>query len=95
MTVKVCQHCERKKVTRPRGLCWGCHAQPAVREKYPSTSKYARQGLGIGNRPSLPATGACPHPAGSAERIATMRRRVEAGQATSHPADNRLFDVEG
>jgi hypothetical protein len=94
--VKVtCRHCNRKNANRPRGLCWGCHAQPGVRDLYPSTSKYARRGIGQGNRPSLPAAEPCPHPADSAGRIATLRRRAERGESLSHPADNRAYDVEG
>lgn len=31
----VCQHCHKGKVNRPRGLCWGCWHDPAVRFIYP------------------------------------------------------------
>ena len=91
-----CRHCEAKPGTRPRGLCWRCHEDVAVRELYPaSESKYARRGTGIGNRPSLPASAPCPHPADSAGRIATLQRRAAAGEAMHHPGDNRAFAVEG
>lgn len=38
MTRKLCRHCGRKYVNRPRGLCWECYRTPSVLELYPSTS---------------------------------------------------------
>ena len=54
--IAVCRHCSKSKVNRPRGLCWSCYYTPGVKELYPSTSKYARRGVGnfTGNAP-LPA----------------------------------------
>ena len=42
----ICRHCTKSKVNRPRGLCWSCYYTPGVKELYPSTSKYARRGIG-------------------------------------------------
>lgn len=39
--VKLCRHCNCRKVNRPRGLCWHCYYTPGVRALYPSTNKYA------------------------------------------------------
>ena len=49
----ICRHCQKSKVNRPRGLCWSCYYTPGVKEQYPSTSKYARRGVGnfTGNAP--------------------------------------------
>ena len=41
----LCRHCKRVQSNRPRGLCWSCYYTPGVREKYPSTSKFARRGV--------------------------------------------------
>ena len=51
--IPICKHCEKSKVNRPRGLCWSCYYTPGVKEQYPSTSKYARRGVGnfSGNAP--------------------------------------------
>lgn len=31
---KLCQHCGRRKITRPRLLCWSCYHDPGVRSLY-------------------------------------------------------------
>ena len=51
--IPICKHCEKSKVNRPRGLCWSCYYPPGVKDMYPSTSKYARRGVGnfTGNAP--------------------------------------------
>ncbi len=48
----MCRHCQRVRSNRPRGLCWSCYYTPGVREKYPSTSKYARRGVSDLNGPA-------------------------------------------
>ena len=83
----LCRHCNRVPVNRPRGLCWSCYYSPGVREKYPSTSKFARRGVGNfnGNAPLPPApTGALP---GSPEKIAILAERAAKRQALWHPQD--------
>lgn len=38
---RVCRHCRRCAVNRPRGLCWTCYYTPGVKEQYPFTSRFA------------------------------------------------------
>jgi len=40
----LCRHCHEKKASRSRGLCFGCYNAPAIRDLYPSTSKYVTKG---------------------------------------------------
>src|SRR6266446_4129850 len=89
----LCRNCQKASVSRPRGLCWGCYYRPGIRELYPSTSKYARRGIGNGNiRSSLPTF---PTPAlpGSAEKIAVLQQRVLMRQELFHPGDATLAGV--
>lgn len=86
---RLCRHCGRKSVNRPRGLCWNCYYTPAVAVLYPSTSKYARRGLGGGNvTPGPPAAPTAAAP-GSAEKVAVMEARARAGRDLWHDADAR------
>ncbi len=85
-----CRHCGRASITRPRGLCWSCYYTPGIRERYPSTSRYAVRGLGLDDRRiTLPAhpTRALP---GSPEKIAVLTQRVRKHQTLWHPDDARL-----
>lgn len=81
-----CRHCGRKKVNRPKGLCWPCYYSPA-RNLYASTSKFARRGVGhdasINGRLPVPTT-AKP---GTPEKMAVLAGRVERGELMFHPAD--------
>ena len=90
----VCRHCGHCKVNRPRGLCWHCYYTPGLKEQYPSTSKYARRGVGNGVRhnPPLPAE-PCLFPPGTPQRLAEVERRAAAGEQLHHPqdADNRGY----
>lgn len=82
-----CRHCGHPKTNRPRGLCWSCYYRPGVKEQYPSTSKFARRGVGnfVGNAPLADApTNALPR---TAEKLAVMHRRARLGQAIFHPFD--------
>jgi hypothetical protein len=84
---KVCRHCGRSKVNRPRGLCWTCYYAPGVKDLYPSTSKYARRGVGNfnGNAPLAPIpTTAAP---GTAEKLEVLAQRARNRQALWHPLD--------
>lgn len=85
-TLKVCRHCHKCKVNRPRGLCWHCYYAPGVKDLYPSTSKYARRGIGnlTGISP-LPAP--TMFPPGTPERIAEVSQRALRGEALNHPKD--------
>jgi hypothetical protein len=64
-----------------------------VREQYPSTSKYARRGVGnfCGTAPLPPApTSAVP---GSEEKIAILEERARNRQSLWHPDDLTLEAV--
>jgi hypothetical protein len=83
----LCRHCQRVQSNRPRGLCWSCYYTPGVRELYPSTSKFARRGVGDFNGQSrLPAqpTRALP---GSPEKVAILEERARLGLSLWHPLD--------
>lgn len=83
----MCRHCQKKAVSRPRGLCWDCYYTPGVKELYPPTSKYARRGVGSGMRalPLAPETTlAMP---GTEEKVAVMAWRAQNGFAIFHPDD--------
>jgi hypothetical protein len=83
----LCRHCGRAPTNRPRGLCWSCYYTPGVRDLYPSTSKFARRGVGISNgRVQLPAvpTRALP---GTPEKVAILEERARNHQGLWHPAD--------
>lgn len=86
---KLCRHCQRGLVNRPRGLCWSCYYKPGVRDQYPSESIYARRGVGGNNQgvdpPPYP-TDAIP---GTDEKVAVMEWRAENGYALWHPGDTR------
>jgi hypothetical protein len=86
----ICRHCQRSRVNRPRGLCWSCYYRPGVREQYPSTSKFARRGVGnfCGAAP-LPATSTNAIP-GSEEKIAILSQRAQSGQSLWHPNDLKV-----
>src|SRR6476661_8376311 len=87
--IATCRHCSKSKVNRPRGLCWSCYYTPGVKELYPSTSKYARRGVGnfTGTAPLPPVpTTAVP---GSPEKLAVLEQRARAHLALWHPADAR------
>ena len=89
----LCRHCQRVKSNRPRGLCWSCYYTPGVRDLYPSTSKFARRGVGDFNgeaRVAAQPTSASP---GSAEKVAILEQRARLGLALWHPLDAPM-DVE-
>jgi len=85
----LCRHCNRVNSNRPRGLCWSCYYSPGVRDLYPSTSKFARRGVGNGNRvvETPEPTDALP---GTPEKIEVLEERARRGQALWHPLDARL-----
>ena len=94
--IAICRHCSKSKVNRPRGLCWSCYYTPGVKDQYPSTSKYARRGVGNfnGNAP-LPAEPTVAAP-GSPEKAAVLAERARLKQALWHPLDATADgDVDG
>ena len=84
--MSLCRHCHRASVNRPRGLCWSCYYTPGVREQYPSTSKFARRGVGnfCGNAQPCEPTAALP---GSPEKVAILEERARMRQQLWHPLD--------
>lgn len=88
----ICRHCKKFKVSRPRGLCYGCSKHPEIRALYPSVYEKNRGNRGVedfcGQAP-LPAvpTGARP---GSPEKIEVLKSRAAVRQALHHPADEAL-----
>lgn len=84
--IPVCKHCQKSKVNRPRGLCWTCYYTDGVKDQYPSTSKYARRGVGnfTGNAPLPEPTTAAP---GTPEKMAVLELRAKLKQALWHPMD--------
>jgi hypothetical protein len=86
----LCRHCQKVPSNRPRGLCWSCYYTPGIRERYPSTSKFARRGIAdCTGRVLLPPepTAALP---GSAEKVAILEERARLHQALWHPRDARF-----
>ena len=83
----VCRNCKSGKVNRPRGLCWSCYYTPGVKEQFPSTSKYARRGVGNFNGnaplPAIPTTAA----PGSPEKLEVLAMRAKLKQSIWHPLD--------
>ena len=83
----LCRNCNRGNANRPRGLCWSCYYRPGVRERFPSTSRYARHGVDDfnGNPALAPApTAALP---GTPEKLAVLEERARLRQALWHPLD--------
>lgn len=81
-------------MNRPRGLCWNCYYTPGVLPLYPSTSKFARRGVGnhTGERPlPVPTT----EEPGTEEKMAVLAQRAEAGLALFHPEDSRIVQPRG
>ena len=83
---RICRHCPKSKVNRPRGLCWSCYYTPGRQDLYPSTSKYARRGVGnfTGNAP-LPERDDRGRP-GSPEKIAVLAERAKQPPEPVAPA---------
>ncbi len=83
----VCRHCGHGPANRPRGLCWTCYYTPGLRDRYPSTSRFARRGVRDRNGwialPPVP-TGARP---GTPEKVAILEQRARQHQALWHPCD--------
>ena len=84
--IPICQHCRQGKVNRPRQLCWGCYYAPGVRDQYPSTSKYARRGVGNFTEAALACepTEAVP---GTPEKMVVLAERARMRQRLWHPHD--------
>jgi hypothetical protein len=91
----LCRHCQKTNSNRPRGLCWACYYTPGVREQFPSTSKFARRGVGNFNvRTKLPPgpTNALP---GTPEKVAVLEERARLGVSLWHPLDAQVDSFAG
>lgn len=86
----LCRHCKKVRSNRPRGLCWSCYYKPAVRVLYPSTSKFARRGVGnfcgTAPLPDLPTIA----PPGSDAKIRVLSERAAQRRSLWHPDDALL-----
>lgn len=83
----LCRHCQKSSVNRPRGLCWSCYYTPGVREKYPSTSKFARRGVANFCGQAAPAGEPTEARPGSEEKLAVLEERARLKQELWHPHD--------
>jgi hypothetical protein len=89
----LCRHCHESRANRPRGLCWGCYYAPGIRDRYPSTSKFARRGVGVGvwAQPADAPTRALP---GTPEKVAVLEQRARKHQDLWHPLDGPAAPTE-
>jgi hypothetical protein len=89
----LCRHCGCAPVAMPRGLCWPCFQDPAIRGKFPpKETKFARRGEGIEGDGRLPE----PTDAYTVEegghyateaKLQILSMRAERGEALFHPDD--------
>jgi hypothetical protein len=86
----LCRHCHKAPVNRPRGLCWSCYYTPGVRELYPSTSKFARRGVGNFNGKAAPPGAPTDALPGTPEKVAILELRAKLRQELWHPLDATL-----
>lgn len=83
----ICRNCGRAKVNRPRGLCWTCYYTPGVKDRFPSTSKFARRGVEnfYGEAPlAAQTTRAVP---GTEDKLLVLIARAERRESLFHPDD--------
>lgn len=87
----LCQHCDRRPISRSRNLCWSCFYSPGVKERYPPLPRTCR-GPGNGRR-RLPCepTDAIP---GTPEKIRVLMERVARGEELFHEHDVELFAAD-
>ena len=82
MEPPICLNCGRKKVTRPRGLCWRCFYSPGVKEQFPLRSKVGVAGSAPKRTPE--PTTARP---GTEAKLRVLIGRAERGETLYHPDD--------
>jgi hypothetical protein len=83
----LCRSCKRVHASRPRGLCWSCYYTPGVRERFPSTSKFARHGVDDFNGKAPLAAAPTTALPGTPEKVAVLEERARLRQALWHPLD--------
>jgi hypothetical protein len=89
MTV-MCQHCRKKPARRPRGLCWACFDNRAIRARFPlEDERYGRHGLGVRDRPSRPPAQPTEALPASEQKIRAMEVRAKNGEGLFHREDGR------
>ena len=89
---KLCRHCHKNKVSRPRGLCWTCYEyRPGVRDLYAASDSFGSERRAS----SYTVSATDPEPTdtlpGSPERVKVYEDRAQRGQKIFHPED-RGFD---
>lgn len=89
MTTLKCRHCNRGRVNRPRGLCWGCYYTPGVKDQYPPTGMAARR-LGNFAGQSLPLGTPTTVAPATPEKLAVMEERARLKQCLWHPLDAKF-----
>jgi hypothetical protein len=87
----LCRHCKHVNANRPRGLCWTCYYRPGIRDRYPSTSKFARHGVSDFNGKAALAPAPTTALPGTPEKVAILEERARQHQALWHPLDAPLF----
>jgi hypothetical protein len=70
----VCRHCGEKPVTRPKGLCWTCSHDAAVRGQYPAADPRT-----VGTGPRVISCVWCGHDEGEALAECWSARLAPAG----------------
>src|SRR5262245_17841287 len=90
----MCRNCQKTKANRPRGLCWTCYYTAGVREKFPSTSKFARRGIGNFNGTAPLPDQPTPAAPGSEAKIMILMERAAKRQALFHPLDSMFAAAE-
>lgn len=84
-----CRHCGRKRVYRPRGLCWSFYENLDVRSQYEPLNKYGkrgRRGHDARNGAYLSAEPTEDLP-GTEGKVQTMEERAARGEGLFHPRD--------
>ena len=85
----LCRNCGKVRSNRPRGLCWSCYYTPGMRDRYPSTSKFARRGVMDFNGLARLPEPTCALP-GTPEKVAVLEERARRGLSLWHPLDADL-----
>ncbi len=89
----LCRHCHQHPIHRPRGLCWACWHDLAIREQYPPatgkrwTASSIRDFNGRAGTPGI--TRALPR---TPRKVLVLARRARLRQALHHPKDARWED---
>jgi len=83
----MCSNCGIKRVSRPRGLCWGCYYHPGVKDRHEVASKFCQHGHGTSIDAVLPPDEPTKALPGSPEKIEALRSRAARGMGLWHPDD--------